>query len=227
MNKLAFGVIDAQRGFMPATEGARLDKAGFGELPVEGGEQTVDNLNTLLAAVALYNGMAFTTQDWHPRETAHFAEQPNFTTTWPVHCVGGTPGAELHPEINLPPGTIQFRKGMEALTKGEDDNSYSGYNGKTEQGELLADVLRTRGITTVYLGGLALDYCVGRTALDIRDQLGIDVVVALDASRGIADASVQTMLQEFKQRGIRTATTDTILKEIATQNTGDNTNEQL
>lgn len=214
MNKIAFGVIDAQRGFMPTSEGIRLGEQGFGELPVDGGERTVPYLNRLLAAYALRGHLTFTTQDWHPAQTAHFDQEPDYTTTWPVHCVGGTPGAELHPELSVPTSTVAFKKGMEALHRGEDDNSYSGYNGKDDEGRLLGDVLRQRGVTQVALGGLALDYCVGKTALDIRTKLGIDVVVAIDATEGIADASMKTMLQQFDQTGIRTATTNEILEQL-------------
>lgn len=215
MKKIAFGVIDAQRGFMPAAEGVRLGVAGFGELPVAGGEQIVGNVNKLMAAVALRGGQVFTTQDWHPRETAHFADEPNFTTTWPVHCVGDTPGAALHPELNLPTGTMQFKKGTDVLARGEDDNSYSGYYGRNEQGELLGDVLSQQGITRIILGGLALDYCVGRTAIDLRTRFGAEVTVVTDATRGIADASVDAMIAQFDQLGIQTTTTDAMLQELA------------
>jgi nicotinamidase-related amidase len=70
MKTYAFGLIDAQRGFMPAEEGERLGLPGFGELGVPRGEEIVANANALLSACVI----RFTTQDWHPRETAHFAD---------------------------------------------------------------------------------------------------------------------------------------------------------
>lgn len=215
MKNTALGIIDAQRGFMPAEEGQRLGLSGFGELPVTDGEQIISNVNRLLAAYAIRGYATFTTQDWHPENTAHFSDQPNFRTTWPVHCVGGTPGAELHPEINVPNSTYRFRKGMETLERGEDDQSYSGYYSTSGNGEHLGDVLRRRGITQVILGGLALDYCVGKTALDLRTKLGFDVTVAIDASRGIAEQSVNEMLEQFADNGIKVATTDEILAQLA------------
>ncbi len=214
MKGSALGIIDAQRGFMPAAEGERLGVAGFGELPVAGGEAIVPEINRLLAAYAIRGYMTFTTQDWHPKETAHFSTEPNFTTTWPVHCVGGTPGATLHPDIVLPTSTERFWKGREVLARGEDDLSYSGYYGANDDGESLGDSLRKRGITQVVLGGLALDYCVGQTALDLRTKLGLDVVVAIDATRGIADESNTRMLEAFADNGITIATTDEILAQL-------------
>lgn len=71
-----------------------------------------------------------------------------------------------------------------------------------------------RGITQVALGGLALDYCVGKTALDLRTKLGLDVVVAIDATRGIADESVEVMLDQFRQFGIGTNATNELLAQL-------------
>ncbi len=214
MKGLALGIIDAQRGFMPSEEGVRLDVPGFGELAVNEGESIVSEVNKLLAEYAIRGCTTFTTQDWHPRATAHFSDEPNFKTTWPVHCIGGTPGAELHPEITVPASTEKFRKGMEVLERGEDDQSYSGYNGINLNGEHLSDRLHELGITRVALGGLALDYCVGKTALDLRTKLDLDVVVAVDATRGITDESVEAMLDQFKQFGIRTTTSNELLAQL-------------
>src|SRR5437879_3300786 len=125
----ALGIIDAQRGFMPAEEGGRLDKLGFGELPIPHGERIVPNINQLIGEFTAKQLAVFTTQDWHPLETAHFSDDPNFNTTWPVHCVQRTPGAELHPEIEYGFSVKQFLKGFEPLKNGADDTSYSGYNG--------------------------------------------------------------------------------------------------
>lgn len=214
MKRTAIGIIDAQRGFMPAEEGARLGVSGFGELPVPSGETILPQVNAMLAASATRGLFTFTTQDWHPAKTAHFSSAPNFTTSWPVHCVGGTPGAELHPGIMVSDSTEAFRKGMEILTRGEDDQSYSGYYGINEQGMSLGERLREQGTTQVVLGGLALDYCVGKTALDLRTKLDLDVVVNSDATRGIAGESVNAMLDQFVQHDIRTMPTNVLLAQL-------------
>ncbi len=208
----AFGLIDAQRGFMPAEEGQRLNVEGFGELPITEGEQIVSNVNTLLGEFAVRNLALFTTQDWHPENTAHFAEEPNFNTTWPRHCVNNTPGAELHPEIVLPAGSKQFVKGFEPLMRGEDDTSYSGYNAYNQQDGLRpTEYLENHGVTTLILGGLALDYCVGKTAIDMREKAGLEVTVVTDATRPVAEETGVEMLEQFKDKGIKVATTEEVL----------------
>lgn len=209
MSEKAVGIIDAQRGFMPLEEGTHLHRDGFGELPVTDGESIVPVVNRLLGVYATLGYDLFTTQDWHPYDTAHFSETPNFTTTWPRHCVDGQPGAELHPNIITPPQTERFTKGSEVLEHGEDDLSYSGYYAEDPTtGGTLPEWLKNRGIKEVLLGGLALDYCVGRTALDLRTKLGLDVIVAIDATRGINDTSVKAMLEAFDEHGITTTLSD-------------------
>ena len=211
---IALGVIDVQPGFMPAEEGVRLGLPGFGELPVPGGQEIVPKVNRLMAAFAAAGHPVFTTQDFHPRETAHFSDAPDYETTWPVHCVGGTPGAELHPGLVVPEGAMRLKKGTTALRPGEPDNSYSGYNGRGEYGERLSGYLSKHDVRHVALTGLALDYCVGKTALDLRLREGLDVTVVLDATRGIADESVRDMLAQFALHGIKTTTADELLAQL-------------
>lgn len=211
MKKYAFGLIDAQRGFMPAAEGERLGVKGFGELPINQGEEIVNNANALLGELAL----KFTTQDYHPYGTAHFDVNPNFKTTWPPHCVGGTAGAELHPEINLPDDTEQFYKGAEILEKGEDDTSYSGYNALRFEDDLpLPEWLQRQEVTDVILGGLALDYCVKATALDLRQKAGLNVTVVTDATEPVAQETGLQAIDELEAIGVRFATTEEILQEV-------------
>lgn len=211
MKETVFGIIDAQRGFMPGPEGEKLDRAGFGELPVTDGQRIVPVVKRILFAAGAIN--TFTTQDYHPAQTAHFSDTPNFATNWPVHCVRGTLGAEIHPELesSLGPSTTRFYKGQEALKDGKDDLSYSGYYGTTNTGLTLPEWLEKRGAERVVLSGLALDYCVGKTALDLCVNLDLEVVVAMDATRGIAPDSINTMLNEFKQVGVKTATSDQVM----------------
>jgi nicotinamidase/pyrazinamidase len=215
MNNTALGIIDVQRGFMPASEGERLHQPGYGELPVERGEEIVTPINELMGAFALAGSEVFTTQDWHPHITAHFSEDPNFVTNWPVHCVDGTIGAELHPDLEIPETRVRFIKGFETLERGEDDTSYSGhYAEDPTTGLSLPEWLHRREISTVYLAGLALDYCVGKTALDLKVKDGFDVTVVVDATRGITTESSDAMLAEFAENGVKTITTEELLAQI-------------
>ncbi|MCA9348741.1 isochorismatase family protein [Candidatus Saccharibacteria bacterium] len=236
MNKLstkALGIVDAQRGFMPVTEGDRLGLAGFGELPVDEGELIVPALNRILIS-RFRPDFIFTTQDWHPDGTAHISEEPNYDTTWPTHCMANTPGAKLHPLLELPDDIVIYKKGMEKLLQGVDDTSYSGYNSFTLQREfdprggwdlnfrqlheseawlrfLAGERPETR---TVYLGGLALDYCVQATGIDFKIKLGVDVAILTDATRPVDKQAGEKALREMAALGIRIITVDQALAEL-------------
>lgn len=225
MNREALVIVDAQRGFMPASEGDRLNLAGFGELGVEGGQTIVDKINALtrsLSNKAL--GLIATTQDWHPLITAHISETPNYVDTWPVHCIAGTPGAELHPDLLVAQNTElaqQFIKGDQPSATPADDDSYTGalaYNPKT--GVKLPDWLRANGAETVYVTGLALGdgnehpLCVDSTARDLKAQ-GFEVSLITDAAEAVLPENRAKCFQEMAIRGIRLLTTEEALQEIA------------
>ncbi len=209
MTYKAVGIIEATRSFMPKEEGDRLGLEGFGELPAPHGEQIVEPVNRLLGAYALNGHGVFTTQDWHPENTAHHDQ-------WGRHGVANTPGAEIHPEIVLPPNWVRFIKGMEVLKPGEEDLSYSGYYAEAPAlGLTLPEWLRKTNVTEVTLGGLVLDVCVGLTAIDIRTKMGLEVVVAIDATRSLTDDGERNMLDKFKALGIQTATTEELIGRFA------------
>ena len=202
MAHTVFGLIDVQSGFMPASEGVRLGQPGFGELPVMEGDVILPLANQLLAS-AVANGLPlFTSQDWHPRASAHFADKPDYATTWPVHCIAGTAGAALHPDLVVPADTTAFLKGMEVLSNGADDTSYSAWNGATQHGQTLATYLADQQAQIVYLAGLALDYCVAHTALDILQKGGCRVVVIEDATRSVAQSTGVAMRTRLAQAGV-------------------------
>ena len=204
---IAYGIIDAQAGFMPV----QVAVAGTGELGVSEGNLIIPVVNQLTQSALGRGWDIFTTQDWHPAQTAHFSATPNYITTWPVHCVAGTAGAAIHPEITLPPRATNFYKGMKVLDDGADDTSYSGYYAQTETGVSLPAWLVQRQITHVYLVGLAFDYCVGSTALDLVQRCGVAVRVIIDATRPVAMASQQTMLARLAAAGVTVITTNEVM----------------
>lgn len=148
--EVALIVVDVQNDFADPK----------GSLYVKGGEQVVAVANREIERAEAAGSPVFYTQDWHPESTPHFKKDGGI---WPVHCVGGTWGAELHPKLKVQGEVI--RKG----TGGED--GYSGFtvkdprSGEKHATELGAK-LRARGITRVVVLGLATDYCVGATAHD-------------------------------------------------------------
>jgi nicotinamidase/pyrazinamidase len=147
-----------------------------GSLSVAGGEGVVPVIDGEIFMATNSGAIVAATQDWHPEVTPHFAKDGGI---WPVHCVADTWGAELHPDLALPPDAPRVRKGVH----GED--GYSGFtmrdpvSGETIPTEL-EGILREAGVERVVVVGLATDYCVKATALDAQ-RLGFETAVLADA----------------------------------------------
>lgn len=228
LTKRALVIVDTQRGFIPETEGTRLGLAGFGELGVPGGEDIIDRINDLTRALAVsVENLIATTQDWHPAPgevtTAHFSDTPNYVDTWPVHCVGDTPGAELHPDLLVaqqPTLAEQFIKGDTVCASPADDDSYTGalaYNPET--GTLLPDWLKAGDPDVVYVAGLALGdgaehpLCVDSTARDLKKK-GFEVALVTDAVEAVLPENRNLCFHNLGALGIRLVTTAEAIAEI-------------
>ncbi len=182
---VALVVVDVQNDF--------ADPAGG--LYVEGGEQVVDAVNAEIGAATAAGSFVVYTQDSHPPQTPHFAAQGG---VWPVHCVAGSWGAELHPRLRVEGPVV--RKG----TDGSD--GYSGFSvrdpvsGEREATSLAAQ-LSTRGIKRLVVVGLAGDVCVKETALDGR-RLGYEVEVPLTTTAMVAGPDVVgPVSEELREAG--------------------------
>jgi nicotinamidase/pyrazinamidase len=176
--KAALIVVDVQNCFVDG-----------GTLPVKGGADVVPIINKL--APAFVNVVV--TQDWHTPghvsfASAHAGKKPFETTQlpygtqvlWPDHCVQGSEDAAVHKDLKLPKAELIIRKGYHT-----DTDSYSAFmeaDGKTPTG--LSGYLKERGIDTVFLTGLATDFCVAWSALDAR-KFGFTTYVIEDATRAI------------------------------------------
>eukprot|EP00004_Rigifila_ramosa_P007689 TRINITY_DN1882_c0_g1_i1.p1 TRINITY_DN1882_c0_g1~~TRINITY_DN1882_c0_g1_i1.p1 ORF type:complete len:872 (-),score=247.67 TRINITY_DN1882_c0_g1_i1:13-2559(-) len=198
--KRALIIIDVQNDFCPT-----------GSLPVPRGDEVVGVINALRTRVAF--DYVVRTQDWHPADHVSFAinnkdkkpfdvlELPDGTTQvmWPAHCVQGSKGAEFHPDL------IQLETDL-VVQKGTDKevDSYSGFwdNGNKKQTDL-ERVLRERDVSTVYIGGLATDYCVSFSALDAVTA-GFKTYFIEDASRGIAPDTIAKMTAKMASAGVVT-----------------------
>jgi nicotinamidase/pyrazinamidase len=168
-------VVDVQNDFCPG-----------GALAVPDGDAVVEPINQM----ARESEFVIATRDWHPPDHGSFAEQGG---PWPVHCVAGTPGAELHGGID--------RELVDAVVdKGQapDREGYSGFEA-TE----LERLLRERGIDAVDVAGLALDYCVKATALDAR-RAGFDVTVHRGATRAVEvqAGDAERAVEELRAAGV-------------------------
>ena len=188
-------VIDVQNDFCPG-----------GELAVTGGDEIVAPINGLMDqfdAVIL-------TQDWHPANhssfaTSHPGKLPMQSVEmdygdqvlWPDHCVQGTEGAEFHPDLRTD-GNLIIRKGFRPQI-----DSYSAFfeNDRTTPTGL-EGYLKTRGIDTLTLVGLALDFCVHYSAVDAA-RLGFAVTVRRDACRAIdVDGSLDAAMAAMEEAGV-------------------------
>jgi nicotinamidase/pyrazinamidase len=195
--KAALIVVDVQNCFVDG-----------GTLPVKGGAEVVPLINKL--AESFDNVVV--TQDWHTPGHASFASahagQKPFSSIklnygnqvlWPDHCVQGTDDAALHKDLKLPTAQLVIRKGF---NKGVD--SYSAFeeaDRKTVTG--LAGYLKARGIKTVYVTGLATDFCVAWTALDAR-KAGFDAYVIEDATRAIdLNGSLANAWKDMQAKGVK------------------------
>lgn len=158
-----------------------------GSLPVAGGTQVARTISALLATGGFDHAVA--TRDHHVDPGPHFSTAPDFVTSWPAHCVVGTPGVELHAELDTDRIEAVFDKGEHAA-------AYSGFEG-TAGGVGLATWLRERGVDAVEIVGIATDHCVRATALDAA-RAGFSTTVRLDLTAGVAAATVTTALSELR-----------------------------
>jgi nicotinamidase/pyrazinamidase len=169
-------IVDVQNDFCPG-----------GALAVPQGDEVIPTINRLLKQ----RWLSVATMDWHPAEHCSFEPHGG---PWPPHCVQGTTGAELHPELDA--DSIQL-----TITKAShrDKDAYSGFDG-TE----LASILREKGITRVVVCGIATDYCVKATAHDALKE-GFEVVVLEDAIRGVEvnPGDSQRALEGLRKAGAR------------------------
>jgi len=163
-----------------------------GSLPVTGGGDVAAGITGLLASGSWDHVVA--TKDWHIDPGAHFADSPDFVTTWPVHCRADTTGAEFHPALSTDRIEAVFRKGAHAA-------AYSGFEGSAD-GIGLADWLRAREVTQVEVVGIATDHCVRATAVDSA-RAGFFTTVLLEHTAGVARETVDAALVTLREAGVR------------------------
>ena len=188
-----------------------------GALAVTGGKELVPLINKLQPRFDL----VVATQDWHPANHGSFAaNHPGRKVgeviqlgglpqiLWPVHCVQDTPGADFVPGLDRSRWATVFQKGTDP-----DVDSYSGFfdNGH-RHATGLGDFLKIRGVTNVYILGLATDYCVKFTALDAR-QLGFNTFLIEDGCRGVelSPGDIQRAVEEMKAAGVAITTSGQVL----------------
>lgn len=162
-----------------------------GSLAVAGGSDVAAAISARLGEGGYDHAVA--TRDHHIDPGSHFADEPDFVSTWPAHCVVGTAGVELHSRLDASRIEAVFDKGEYAA-------AYSGFEGRSG-GEALADWLRARGVTEVEVVGIATDHCVRATALDAVRE-GFATTVRLDLTAGVAAKTTRAATDEMRAAGI-------------------------
>jgi nicotinamidase/pyrazinamidase len=181
-------VVDVQRDFC---EG--------GSLAVTGGAEVARRVTAFLAGGHPRHDLVVATRDWHEDPGAHFAPdgaEPDYVDTWPRHGVAGTPGAEYHPDLGLPPDTVH-------VVKGEHAPAYSGFEGHVAGSPTtLAALLQDAGVEEVEVVGLADSHCVKATSIDAA-AAGLPTTVLTDLTAGVSPETTEAAIAEITARGVR------------------------
>lgn len=171
-------VVDVQNDFCPG-----------GALGVPKGDAILPRVNEYIRFFYEQGARVIASRDWHPPGHCSFKEQGG---PWPVHCVQGSWGGQFHPHLVLAPETVIISKATDPKRE-----AYSAFEGTP-----LAERLREWGVQTVFIAGLATDYCVRNSVLDAR-KLGLQIVVLEDAICGIdvTPGDCDKAIREMREAG--------------------------
>jgi nicotinamidase/pyrazinamidase len=168
-----------------------------GSLPVPNGTQVAAMVARHVRHFKTEYQFVVATRDYHEDPADHFSDHPDFQTTWPPHCVVGTPGAAfVVPISNL----VREKLIQTIVSKGRHAAAYSGFEGLDARGHPLVDVLKEARIDHIDVCGIATDYCVRATALDARKN-GFQVRVLVNLCAAVNEATGQQAIEEMKAAG--------------------------
>jgi nicotinamidase/pyrazinamidase len=186
----ALSVTDVQYDFLPG-----------GALAVPDGDQVVPFLNRAIEVFRNKNLPIFFTRDWHPPDHSSFKDQGG---SWPPHCVRKTEGAKFYTGLDIPKEAVIISK---ALTK--DSEQYSTLYGKDRKGKTENTLMEEMGVSRIFIGGLATEYCVLHTVKDALEE-GFEVYVLTDGIRAVNvnPDDGEKALKEMVEKGARLITTD-------------------
>lgn len=179
-------VVDVQNDFCPG-----------GSLAVPQSDRIIHVLNKYIDIFTKIDLPIFASRDWHPLNSKHFVTSGG---KWPPHCIQNTFGAQFHSELHLPPQTIIISKGVNP-----EENGYSAFEGRNSHGQFLKEILDEKKIGSLWIGGLATEYCVKTTAID-GQKAGLKVFILLDALQGInlSPLDSQNAIEEMIRQNIGT-----------------------
>ena len=189
----ALMIVDVQNDF---TEG--------GSLPVAGGREVAAGISSFLDAHRAHFALVCASRDWHLSDSVnggHFpipGHAPDFHTSWPLHCIEDSHGADFHPHLDTTHIDVEVKKGLGVP-------AYSAFQGQTADGVGLEGLLVTHGIANLVVCGLATDYCVHQTVMDAH-ALKYNVTLLSDLCAGVAPDTTQRALGQMAQVGARMMT---------------------
>jgi nicotinamidase/pyrazinamidase len=164
-----------------------------GSLSVSGGAAVARAINDYLTEDGDYRYVV-ATRDFHIDPGDHFSDQPDYSSSWPPHCLAGSTGAEFHPSLDRNRFDAVFRKGAYAA-------AYSGFEGADDSGTLLADWLRQHDVDQVDVVGIATDHCVRKTAEDAVRE-GLSTRVLRDLTVGMTKESTAEAIDALRAAGV-------------------------
>lgn len=192
-------IVDVQNDFCPG-----------GSLATERGAEVAAAISEHIQTRGPLYEVIVTTQDWHVDPGEHFSENPDYRTSWPVHCVAGTEGAALHDDLDTEQVDAGFRKGAY-------EAAYSGFEGlqipenavatgEYEPGQAaedtlnvsLDDWLQEAGVDSVDIVGIATEHCVRATAVDAVDA-GYATRVLIDLTAPVSEEDVEEVLEQLRE----------------------------
>jgi len=211
LGRRALLIVDVQNDFCES-----------GSLPVPNASAIIPIINSVRSVVSF--DLVVVTRDWHPRGhvsflSSHQSKHPNLKlydsitlpnglkqVMWPEHCIESSSGASVHSSLVSLPSDVLIYKGTDPSV-----DSYSAFFDNEKQKQTnLQSVLNQYGISTVFLCGLALDYCVLYSAMDAR-SLGLNTFVITDATKGVTTQGSTAALATLEQNGAKLITSHDLL----------------
>jgi len=178
MNETALIIVDIQNDFCKG-----------GALEVPNGEEIISGINKIIESFHNSSMPIFATRDWHPSNHCSFQANGGL---WPVHCVQGTYGSEIHSDLMIDDRVTIINKGTEI-----DKEAYSGFDGTD-----FADKLRKKNISKVIIAGLATDYCINWTTMGaLKNRFSTKVISDLIKGIDLELGDCERAIAEMKNNG--------------------------
>jgi len=171
-------IVDMQKDFMPS-----------GALPVPGADKIVPVLNRYIELFFEKKLLIIASRDWHPKDHCSFRENGGI---WPRHCVQGTEGAEFVEALNLPKDIVVVSKGT--------NPEKEAYSALEETG--LSEILKQKGIKRCFVGGVATEYCVFNTVLDLL-KIGCETFLLIDAIKSVSPKDGSKAIEKMQDAGAK------------------------